>query len=98
MEKLNLGFIIISFLAALPGANFAFNVVSTWFVWWFPEKWVLDLVILSFPIMVFFIVLLFNFAKRFSKNRKSTIFTSMALVLTQFFFYAFFVSRGFSIF
>ncbi len=98
MKKLNLAFIVISFLAVLPGVNFAYKIISTWFVWGIPEKWVLNIFILSLPLILFLIVLLLNFVKRFSKNRKSTIFTSSALILAQVFFYAYFIFMGFSIF
>jgi len=96
LKKLNLAFIIISFLAVLPGINFIYNVISTWFLWGIPEKWELNIFILSLPLILFFIVLLLNLVKRFSKNRKSTIVTSTALIIAQVFFYAYFTFMGFS--
>ena len=98
LNKLNIAFIAISFLAVLPGLNFAYNVISTWFVWGIPDDWVLNIFVLSLPLILFFLVLLLNLVKRFSKNRKSTIFTSSALILAQVFFYAYFTLMGFSIF
>ncbi len=98
LNRLNIAFIAISFLVMLPGINFVYKIISTWSVWGIPEKWALNIFILSFPLLLFFLVLLFNLVKKFSKNRKSTIFTSTALILAQMFFYAYFIFAGFSIF
>jgi len=98
MDRVGLAFVLVSFLVALPGVRFAFTVVSSWFVWWFPDKWLLDLFVISFPVLLFVVVLLLNSVKGFSGRGKSVIVTSAALILTQVFFYVFLVSKGFSVF
>jgi len=73
----------ISFLLVFPGIYFAYLVVRTWFLFWFPEKWVIDVFVLSLPVLLFLVVFSLNYFKRFSKSRFSVPLISAVCIALQ---------------
>jgi hypothetical protein len=91
--SLNTALFLLGLAGTLPGIYLVYYVVESWLQSWFPEKWVTDLAVLSIPFLLLGCIAAVNFAKRFSANRKSALFTSLALLFCQWLYYIYLFTK-----